>query len=93
MSMMIFNTLFFLGLFVMFFFILRGQDALLKTLRNELAQTRAKLHLMEMRLAGLLGEDISPPMSMQHLDIGTQEQSTNNDPLHLNLDPQEEKNS
>ncbi len=93
MSMMIFSILFFFGIFVMFFFILRGQDALLKTMRNELAQTRAKLHLMEMRLGGLLGEDITPPMSMQNLNMDLQENPIQDDNLHLNLDPKEDVKS
>ncbi len=93
MSMMIFNVLFFLGLFVMFFFILRGQDILLKTVRNELAQTRAKLHLMEMRLAGLLGEDISPPVEMQELNMAQKNEPKQDDALRLNLDPSDNKNS
>ncbi len=73
MSMMIFSTLFFLGLFIMFFFILRNQDILLKTVRNELAQTRAKLHLVEMRLASLTGEEVDS--NLQDLQMSTKNSS------------------
>ncbi len=91
MSMMIFNILFFLGLFVMFFFILRGQDILLKTMRNELAQTRAKLHLLEMRVGTLLGEDANPPAALQDLNMEIAKPDQQDEGLHLSLDPQENK--
>ncbi len=88
MSMMIFSVLFFLGLFIMFFFILRGQETLLKTMRNELAQTRAKLHVLEIRMATLLGEDINPSVGMQDLQMPQQNTTPpKDDKLQLNLDP------
>ncbi len=75
----------------MFFFILRNQDILLKTMRNELAQTRAKLNLLEMRLANVLGEDEISHIAMQDLNMDLQRQDVHDEKLHLNLDPFEEK--
>lgn len=60
MSMMIMIALCFAGLFCMFFFLLRGQEIMLKKLRDELIQNRTHLHAIEARLATLLGEEVSP---------------------------------
>ncbi len=51
MSMMIFGTLFFLGLFVMFVSLLLGQEKVIKTVREEMEQHRMHLALLEQRLA------------------------------------------
>ncbi len=53
MSMMIFGTLFFLGLFIMFVFILFGQEKVVKTVRKEMEEQRAYMALLEQRLEGL----------------------------------------
>ncbi len=87
MNTMIFYILFFLGLFLMFFFILRGQDILLKSMRNELAQTRAKLHILEMRVAGLLGDDMPHDTTVQKLNLNPNEINIIDDNFQLNLDP------
>ncbi len=58
MSMMIFGTLFFSGLFLMFVFILFGQEKLIKQVRKEMEQQRAHLTLLEQRLAHY--EQITP---------------------------------
>ena len=98
MSMMIFIFLCFAGLFVMFFFILRSQEILCKTMREELDQTRTQLRLVEARLATLLGEeDVAPPVQAQppleelhslSMDIPTSA-STADHGLDLHFDPEE----
>ena len=57
MLMMLFIFLCFSGLFVMFFFLLRGQEAMHTGLKEELAQTRAQLRTLEIRVAALGGEE------------------------------------
>ncbi len=94
MSMMIFSTLFFLGIFIMFFFILRGQDILLKTLRSELAQTKSKLSIIETRLASLMGDDENS--NLQDLQLEPQKNLSSpaqDTTLHLNMNPLDEKKS
>ncbi len=53
MSMMIFGTLFFSGLFLMFVFILFGQEKLSRQVRRELQEQRTKLQTLENRVAAL----------------------------------------
>lgn len=53
MSLMIFVFLCFLGLFVMFFFILRGQEKIHAALREELAMLRAHMRQLESRISGV----------------------------------------
>ncbi len=94
MSMMIFSLLFFFGIFIMFFFILRSQEILLKTLRAELAQVRAKLHILEMRMAGLAGDDLNTDIDIKDLHMEPQQSSMpniNDQTLELSLDPIEDK--
>lgn len=59
MSGMIFIFLCFLGLFVMFFFILRGQEKIHGALREELALLRARMQHMEARISGTPMPDLS----------------------------------
>ncbi len=72
MSMMIFGTLFFSGLFLMFVFILFGQERLIKQVRKEMEQQRAHVTLLEQRLASYeqsvpqktnRGAQVSAPLS------------------------------
>ncbi len=56
MALMIFIFLCFIGLFVMFYFILHGQEKLLRLLREEVVRQRTALHAMEKRLAVFMGD-------------------------------------
>ncbi len=50
MGMMIFETLFFLGIFIMFVSILLGQEKVVKHVRKELQETQKRLELLENKL-------------------------------------------
>ncbi len=82
MSLMIMIALCFSGLFCMFFFLLRGQENMLKKLQNELIQNRVQLHKIETRLATLLGEDIDPLPSSASMSVSPTHTSTT-DPQSL----------
>ena len=51
MTMMIFETLFFLGLFSMFVFILVGQEKVIKCVQEELRENRKQISMLQEKFA------------------------------------------
>ena len=91
--MMIFIFLCFVGLFVMFFFIMRGMEQTRGILQEENAQLRAQLRALETRLLG--PQETPEPHSLAHdpldsLSMGddTAEHPADN-ALELRFDPQD----
>ncbi len=62
MPMMIFTTLFFLGIFIMFVFILFGQEKVIKQVNKELDTIRAQLEVVEKRLATQQQQTLNLPL-------------------------------
>lgn len=87
MSLMIFIFLCFLGLFVMFFFILRGQEKIHAALREEMAMLRAHMRQLESRVTGVPMPSVSEEQPPRHTPVQTTQASpTQADPLSQSLD-------
>lgn len=77
MSLMIFIFLCFMGLFVMFFFILRGQEKIHAALREELAMLRAHMRQLESRISGV-------PMPSVQEEQSARQAAAQNAPMQIN---------
>lgn len=100
MSIMIFMFLCFSGLVVMFYYILRNQEKFYESMRDEHAQMRVMLRVMESRLAELNGETPDAPIQRQddvsgdpliNLSLNDDHRETPHDNgLELRFDPQDD---
>lgn len=100
MSIMIFMFLCFSGLVVMFYFIMRSQEKFYESMRDEHAQMRVMLRVMESKLAELAGEtpdtparrqDETPTDALLNLSMNTDREPGGQDNgLELRFDPQED---
>lgn len=100
MSIMIFMFLCFSGLVVMFYFIMRSQEKFYESMRDEHAQMRVMLRVMESKLADLAGEtpdaparrqDETPTDPLLNLSMNTDRQADGQDNgLELRFDPRED---
>lgn len=99
MSMMLFIFLCFVGLFIMFFCILRGQEKMYAAQREEHAHVRLQLRAMEAHLRALGGEasdqpearsmPISDPLASLSMGNATAPGDRHVNELELHFDPQE----
>lgn len=101
MSIMIFMFLCFSGLVVMFYYILHSQEKFYESMRDEHAQMRVMLRVMESRLAELSGETPDAPVQQRRDDISDEpllslslnddrRETPQDNGLELRFDPQDD---